>query len=112
MKRTASLLIGTLLLAGCAGSVSTPYTVHKSLYLNKRLMKFVMDNGAPYKEVKLANGEVIHYWRSDLSSFSPAFRRRWRDMDVCEIALRTDKNRVIRQIQIIEDSSICFGVLK
>jgi hypothetical protein len=85
MKRTAFLLIGTLLLAGCVGSVSTPYTVHKSLYLNKRLMKFVMDNGAPYKEVKLDNGEVIHYWRSDWSGFTSFFFRRWRDLDVCEV---------------------------
>ncbi len=114
MKKMLSFLIlSVLFLSGCVSTLEGPQPVGKSLYLNKRLMKFVMDNGPAYREQRLSNGHVLHYWRSDTGRLiAIAAGRDDQYPDLCELALETDEKNVIRRINIIEDSPICMGVLK
>ena len=101
------------LLTACTPQAPAPQPVRKSLYLNKRLMKFEMDNGYCYRRVALKNGNTLHYWRSDTGRLiSIATGRDDNFPDYCELALETDPARVIRKIYIIEPSVICNTVLK
>jgi len=105
------LAVAVGLWTGCA-STTAPQRVDKSLYLNKRMMKFVVDNGPAYREVKLRDGSVLHYWRSDIFNVVGPILGRDDNLDTCELALKTDRNSIVREIYVIEDSIHCAGVLK
>jgi hypothetical protein len=99
-------------MGGC-GVAPGPKPVHKSLYLNKKLVKFVIDNGAPYRRVTLKNGRTLHYWRSDFGKLiAIAMGRDDNFPDYCELALETDPNQIVQKIYIIEESFLCNTVLK
>lgn len=102
-----------LLLVGCTAPNAEPRAVHKSLYLGKRYLKFVMDNGPSYKDEKLADGSVIHYWRSDYGNLL-AIATGWDGSypDYCELALKTNAQGIVTSIHILEESIQCNGALK
>ena len=113
MKRGAAVVLALFLLSGCVPQPMGPQPVHQSLYLNKKLVKFVVDNGAPYRSVRLENGRSLHYWRSDFGQLiAIATGRDDSFPDYCEVALETDRDQFIRRIFIIEKSAICNTVLK
>ena len=102
-----------LLLSACAPGPVGPQRVVKSLYLNKRYMKFEVDNGPSYRDVRLPDGSTLHYWRSDTGHLMAiALGRDDSYPDYCELALKTDRNGIVREITILENSIICGGVLK
>ncbi len=102
-----------VLLAACTPVPQTPQPVSHSLYLNKKYVKFVLDNGEAYRSIRLKNGNVLHYWRSDYGALlNIAMGRDDNYPDYCEIALETDPNWIIRRIYIIEPSMLCNTVLK
>ncbi|WP_292656544.1 hypothetical protein [Nitratifractor sp.] len=102
-----------VLLAACTPAPQAPQPVSHSLYLNKKYVKFVLDNGESYRTQPLKNGNVLHYWRSDYGALlNIAMGRDDNYPDYCEIALETDPNRIIRRISIIEPSMLCNAVLK
>jgi len=106
-----SLLLG--ILTNCSGAnYSNSNEVKKSLYLNKRYMKFVMDNGPSYKDIKLSNGGSIHYWRSDFGNLIASARNWDNSLDYCELVIKTNKKQIIKKIAIINNSIKCAGVLK
>ncbi len=111
MVSTVATIATLLLLHGCL-SVYGPYKVSKSLYLNKKMLKFIVDNGVPYRAVALGDGGRLHYWRSDRGPFSGFSIAEYDSMDYCEIALRTDPGGYIREITVIEPSHRCNSVLK
>ncbi len=114
MVRSVSVaLVVWLGLSACGPVPSEPRKVNKSLYLGKRYMKFVMDNGPSYKDRKLSDGSVIHFWRSDTGNLlAIATGRDDNYPDVCELALRTDPQGIVRQIRVLEESIQCGAVLK
>ena len=102
-----------VLLAACTPALQTPQPAPRSLYLNKKYVKFVLDNGEAYRSIRLKNGNVLHYWRSDYGALlNIAMGRDDNYPDYCEIALETDPSRVIRRIYVIEPSILCNTVLK
>ncbi|WP_456457825.1 hypothetical protein [Nitratifractor sp.] len=115
MKRfIGSLIVAPLLLLTACGPTSPrPLPVHKSLYLGKPYMKFVMDNGPSYRDEKLPDGSTIHYWRSDFGNLiAVATGRDDSGEDYCELALRTNPEKTVERIQILQESLRCNGVLK
>ncbi len=115
MNRIVASLAGTtlFLLNACSSSSPQPLPVHKSLYLGKRYMKFVMDNGPSYRDEKLPDGSTIHYWRSDFGDLiALATGRDDSEVDYCELALRTNRKKIVESIQILQESLQCNGVLK
>jgi hypothetical protein len=100
-----------VLFQGCLSSYG-PYKVTRSLYLNKKMLKFIVDNGVPYRSLRLRGGGELHYWRSDRGPFSGFSLAEYDSMDYCEIALRTDAQRYIREITVIEPGHLCNSVLK
>ncbi len=112
MTRKFFMVLLLAFVSGCT-PVSGPQPVAHSLYLGKRYLRFVMDNGPSYKDVRLRDGSVLHYWRSDTGHLMAIATGRDENYpDYCEIALRTDPHGIVRAITIIEDSPICIGVLK
>jgi len=112
-KTLWSLLPLFLFLTACAPAPSAPQRVGKSLYLNKRYMKFVMDNGPSYRDVHLSDGSIMHYWRSDYGNLlAIAMGRDDSYPDYCELLLKTDRKKIVREIYILENSIVCGGVLK
>lgn len=113
-KKTAGCVLSLIfLLTACTPSPVAPRQVGKSLYLNKRYMKFEVDNGPSYRDVRLPDGSVMHYWRSDYGNLiAAALGRDDSYPDYCELVLRTDKNGIVREITVLEESIICGGVLK
>ena len=112
MRKRIFMVLILILLGGCT-AVTTPQPVTKSLYLNKKLVKFVIDNGATYRSVSLSRGRTLHYWRSDFGDLIAIAMGRDNEFPTyCEIALETDKDQIIRRIFIIEDSISCNAVLK
>ena len=107
------IFIGVVLIfSGCSNNYNAkPKVVTKSLYLNKSLTKFEMDNGFCYKREPLPNGGYKNYWRSDKGSIL-ANALSWDSYPYCELALITDKNNIVRKIEIIEDDIKCVGALK
>ncbi|WP_292660808.1 hypothetical protein [Nitratifractor sp.] len=109
----ALFLAGFLLLTGCTAPDAGPRKVHKSLYLGKRYLKFVMDNGPSYKDEKLRDGSVIHYWRSDYGNLlAIATGRDDSYPDYCELALKTNPQGIVESIDVLEESIQCNGALK
>ena len=107
-----SLPISLLLLASCA-QPDRPLRVAKSLYLNKRYMKFEVENGPSYRDVPLKDGSTMHYWRSDYGNLiAIATGRDDNYPDYCELALKTDRNKVVREIYILENSVLCGPILQ
>jgi len=113
MKNRFWIVSLIFLAGGCGVAPTGPQPVDKSLYLNKKLVKFVLDNGAPYRRVPLKNGNELHYWRSDFGQLLAIVMGRDDDFpDYCELALETDKNQRVRRIYILEQSATCDFVLK
>ncbi|WP_457607661.1 hypothetical protein [Nitratifractor sp.] len=113
MVTVAALSTLVFLLSACAPGPVQPREVHKSLYLGKRWMKFVVDNGPSYRDVKLRNGSTIHYWHSDVGDLiAISMGRDDNYPDYCELALKTDKTGIVRKIYVLEESIGCGGVLK
>jgi len=112
-KRSLVLSILVLILSACGSAPSTPYTVGKSLYLNRKLTKFELDNGYCYRRVPLKNGHTLNYWRSDTGRLiAVAMGRDDNYPDYCEVALETDGKGIVRRIYMVEESVACIGVLK
>jgi hypothetical protein len=112
MKRALVTVLTLMVLGGC-GAVMEPRPVAKSLYLNKKLVKFVIDNGAPYRRVPLSRGRTLHYWRSDFGNLIAISMGRDNDFpDYCELALETDENQMVRRIFIVRDGFSCNTILK
>ena len=111
-----SLSLSSLLIAILTNCSSANYSqnseVKKSLYLNKRYMKFVVDNGPSYRDIKLSNGGFIHYWRSDFGNLIASARNWDNSLDYCELVIKTNKKQIIKKIAIINNSINCAGVLK
>ena len=113
IRLVSAVLLLWLGLSACGPVPSEPRKVNKSLYLGKRYMKFVMDNGPSYKDRKLSDGSTVHYWRSDTGNLlAIATGRDDNYPDVCELALYTDPRGIVRRIQILEESIRCGAVLK
>lgn len=110
---SAGAVLALLVVSACAPTSSQPRPVQKSLYLGKRYMKFVMDNGPSYRDEKLSDGSTIHYWRSDFGNLlAAATGRDDSAVDYCELALRTDPSDIVVTIQILQESLQCNGALK
>jgi len=106
------ILIITIFLTGCATNYSVaPQDVTKSLYLNKHLSKFEMDNGFCYKREPLANGGYKNYWRSDKGNIL-ANALSWDSYPYCELELDTNKAGIVERIKILEDDIKCAYALK
>jgi len=106
-------LLLSVMMVGCRPIPSPPREVSRSFYLDKKLVRFVADNGVPYREVRLEDGGTLFYWRSDLGGLMIGVSGSGNDsLDFCEIALRTDARRIIRMIYLIEESTLCNAVLK
>ena len=82
-----------------------------SSYIGKRIMIFEMDNGHSYLEERLSEGGKLYYWRSDIAG---AGIDRYDDgqASLCRLIIKTDRNKIIRYIGVIEDGSACGPVLK
>ena len=106
-------IVAGVLLSACSPYPERPQSVSRSLYLNKKYVKFVLDNGEAYRSIRLKSGDTLHYWRSDFGApLDIAMGRDDHFPDYCEIALETDPNQIIRRIYIIEPSYLCNAVLK
>ena len=113
MRRKALWILPLFLLLASCAQPGYPLRVGKSLYLNKRYMKFAVDNGPSYRDVRLKDGSTMHYWRSDYGNLiAIATGRDDSYPDYCELAIKTDKNSIVREIYILEDSVLCGGILK
>lgn len=111
--KVLATVLASFLLTACAPGPVGPQRVGKSLYLNKRYMKFEMDNGPSYRDVRLEDGSTMHYWRSDYGNLiAIATGRDDNYPDYCELALKSDKNGIVREIYILEESILCGGILK
>ncbi len=101
------------LLTGCGSAPQPPRPVTRSPYLGRKLVKFVIDNGAPYRKIPLKNGGAILEWRSDFGKLiAVAMGRSDEMLDRCELRLEVDRDRIVRRIWILEDSAKCNGVLR
>jgi len=105
-------LIGAILLSGCAvTNFITPQVVTKSLYLNKPLSRFEMDNGFCYAREKTSYGGYINHWKSSGGNmFADALN--WDSYPPCRLDLKTNKQNIVTQIKIIEDDIKCAYVLR
>ena len=110
MKTKLFLIIILFALSSC---VNTPYprVVKKSLYLNKPLMKFEMDNGYTTLKKKLDNGSYIYTYRSDQGSIM-ANLFDFEGYPPCILEIKTNKDKIIKEIKIIEDDIKCAYILK
>jgi hypothetical protein len=102
----AALWTATAVLAG-----SLPGKPASSGYIGKRWMAFEMNNGPSYKWKKLPDGSSIQYWRSDLAGCCTG---RWESGigNRCDLVIRLDKNKVIRQINVTEWGMACNFALR
>ena len=106
------ILIITIFLTGCVtNSNISPKSVTKSLYLNKPLSKFEIDNGFCYKREALASGGYKNYWRSDKGNIL-ANALSWDSYPYCELELDTNKYGIVTNIKILEDDIKCAYALK
>jgi hypothetical protein len=82
-----------------------------SSYIGKKWMSFEMTNGPSYKWEKLPDGGSIQYWRSDLAGCCVG---RWSSGigNRCELVIRLDEKKKIRQINITEYGSACGFALR
>ena len=113
-KEIARSLLPLLpLLTACASGPVGPQRVAKSLYLHKRYMKFEVDNGPSYRDVRLSDGSTRHYWRSDFGNLLAIATGRDKSYpDYCELRIESDAKGIVRRIEILENSIQCNGVLK
>ena len=98
-------------LSSCASYNPTPKKVTRSFYLNRSLMRFELDNGFCYAREKTPDGGYINYWRSNRGGALVDVLN-WDSYPYCELKLKTDKNSIIRDIEIVEDDPKCAWVLK
>ncbi len=82
----------------------------KSSYIGKRYTAFELNTGPSYKRVKLPDGGVLHYWRSDLAGYFSA--RDDGQGSRCELRIYTDKNGIITDIKMIEEGIACLSALR
>ncbi|WP_456429155.1 hypothetical protein [Nitratifractor sp.] len=112
MRRKKIALIGTaVLLAASALWATLPGQPARSSYIGKRFMTFEMNNGPSYKWKKLADGGSLQWWRSDLAGCCVG-RYESGVGNRCELLIELDKNRIIRQIRILENGSACHVALR
>ncbi|WP_457603156.1 hypothetical protein [Nitratifractor sp.] len=112
MRRKKITLMGTVtLLTISTLCAALPGHPARSSYIGKRFMAFEMNNGPSYKWKKLADGGSLQWWRSDLAGCCVG-RYESGVGNRCELLIELDKNRVIRQIRILEHGSACNVALR
>ena len=113
MQNKIVLLIA-FLLSGCVNSnysLKNSTTVTKSLYLNKPLLKFEMDNGYVTLKKELSDGSKIYIYRSDRGAILASLYS-FDDYPPCILEIKTNKENIIKKINIIERSMKCAYILK
>jgi len=111
MKKAGTIFIG-LALAGATLFAGLPGTPAKSSYIGKRWMSFELNNGPSYKWKKLPDGGSIQYWRSDLARCCIGRYDGGGQGNRCELVVRLDKNKIVRQINVVEDGMACGVALR
>ncbi|WP_292664352.1 hypothetical protein [Nitratifractor sp.] len=110
MKKIVTLAVGTMLAASALWA-TLPGQPARSSYIGKRFMAFEMNNGPSYKWKKLADGGSLQWWRSDLAGccvgrYESGIGNR------CELLIKLDAQKVIKQIRILDDGSACNRALR
>ena len=105
------ILILIVLFSGCATQEIGPTRVTKSHYLGKALMKFEMDNGFCYNRRALASGGYINYYQSSGVNIINSILD-WDSYPECKLAIKTNKDKIITQINILEDDIKCAYILR
>jgi hypothetical protein len=95
---------------GWAGSLSVGEPARSS-YIGKKWMAFEFNNGPSYRWEKLKDGGSLQYWRSDIAGCCIG-----NDDDGagsrCDLLIRLDADRIIREIRITEHGIACPYALR
>ena len=98
------------IITGCSTTIpqnpNNGYLVKKSLYLNKELIKFEIDNGYCKSRKAMPDGGYINYYISDSGNII-ANMLDWDSYPPCKLAIKTDKDGIIKEIRVIEDDIKC-----
>lgn len=109
-KRSGVILLGLAVLCSFlwAGMPGKPA---RSSYIGKRYMMFELNNGPSYKWKKTTDGGSLQWWRSDLAGCCVG-RYESGQGNRCELLIRLDSKKVIREIRILEDGMACGIALR
>ncbi len=111
MKKTIFSAVSLL----CAGAViyagSLPGKPVRSSYIGKRWMAFEMNNGPSYKWEKLPDGGSIQIWRSDIAGCCVG-RYESGVGNRCDLLIRLDSKKRIREIRVLEWGMACNRALR
>lgn len=110
MNITYKILNG-FILASTIAWAGLPGRPARSSYIGKKWVAFELNNGPSHKWEKLPDGGSIQYWRSDIAGCCVG-RYDGGQGNRCEIVVRLDKEKRIRQINIIEDGMACGYALR
>ena len=102
------ILLSFIFFSACS-NYQTSAVVSKSLYLNKPLMKFEMDNGFCYQKKRLDDGSYKCLWSSSNNFTNNLFDDEY---PPCRLELLTDSKKIVKKITIIEKSLGCVGAIK
>jgi hypothetical protein len=111
MMKKRGLFLGAMLAAASVWAGSLPGKPAASSYIGKRWMMFELNNGPSYKWKKLPDGSSIQYWRSDIAGCCVG-RYDSGQGNRCDLVIRLDAKKVIRQINIVEDGIACGYALR
>ena len=85
--------------------------VKRSSFIGKELVSFEMYAGPTSRWKRLPNGDTLQYWDSKMIGF---FVSKGDDGmgSQCILILKTDKNKIIKDIRIVEDGIACGPALR
>jgi len=111
MKRKIVIAFALLCLGGVGYAESLPGKPVRSSYIGKRWMAFEMNNGPSYKWKKLPDGGSIQIWRSDIAGccvgrYESGLANR------CDLLIRLDSKKKIREIRVLEWGMACNTALR
>jgi len=110
MLKIKRVIIAIVVAAGML-SAELPGKPAQSSYIGKRWAAFEFNNGPSFKWKKLPDGGSLQYWRSDIAGCCVG-----RDDDGegsrCDLLIRLDEKKIIREIRIIEEGIACMQALR
>ena len=111
MKKRFALAIALIGGSFVIHAGSLPGTRANSSYIGKKWVAFELNNGPSYKWKKLPDGGSLQYWRSDIAGCCTG-RYENGQGNRCDLLVRLDKNKVIREVRILERGMACSIALR
>ena len=106
MKKLIAIFLLLFLVVACTSTYDAHPAYSKpkkvsSRYIGKKIILFILNNGAPYSKISTSNNHFIYLWRSETKWFEPHKKEDeifLNENQICKLRIYTNSKKIITNI--------------